>query len=101
MAKFRRTCFGLLLNVDLVLNVKLVHHFLFKEVKDEDEDFISFNILGKKVTVTQEYFNLISGLWPTEKELKEILARRGYNTSCLDQKTKGHGYNLQGDGDYI
>lgn len=49
---FRKTSFGSLLDVDVVLNGKLFHHFLLREVEDENLNVISFNILGKKVTFT-------------------------------------------------
>ncbi|XP_038880467.1 uncharacterized protein LOC120072127 [Benincasa hispida] len=63
--------FGPLLDVDLVFNGQLFHYLLLKEVIDANPDVISFNILGKKVTFSQDDFNLITGLWPT----KEIIER--------------------------
>ena len=67
MEMFRKTSFGPLLDVDLVFNGQLFHHFLLREVREDSTDSISFNILGKKVTFTQEEFNLVTGLWPTEE----------------------------------
>ena len=52
MEMFRKTSFGPLLNVDLVFNGQLFHHFLLREVREDSTDSISFNILGKKVTFT-------------------------------------------------
>lgn len=59
--------FGPLLDIDLVLNGQLFHHFLLREVTDENPDVISFSIMGKKVTFTQDNFNLITRLWPVEE----------------------------------
>lgn len=70
MDMFRKTSFGPLLDVNLVFNGQLFHHFLLREVRDESADYISFNILEKKVTFTQKDFNLITGLWPTEETVK-------------------------------
>ena len=64
---FKKTCFGPLLNVDHMFNGQLLHHFLLWEVRDENPDSINFNILEKKETFTQEYFDLIIRLWPTEE----------------------------------
>lgn len=52
MKMFRKTSFGPLLDVDLVFNGQLFHHFLLREMREDSADSISFNILGKKVTFT-------------------------------------------------
>ncbi|WP_217833200.1 DUF1985 domain-containing protein, partial [Picosynechococcus sp. PCC 7002] len=67
MEMFRKTSFGPLLDVDLVFNGQLFHHFLLREVREDSTNAISFNILGKKVTFTQYDFNLVTRLWSMEE----------------------------------
>lgn len=77
MTMFRKTCFGPLLDVNIVFNGQLIHHFLFREIRDDDKDVISFNILGKKVTFTLENFNLITRLWPIEERIERDTNKEG------------------------
>lgn len=50
MEMFNKMIFRLFLNVDIVFNSQLFHHFLFREESDNRLNIISFEILGKKVT---------------------------------------------------
>ncbi|XP_038904356.1 uncharacterized protein LOC120090711 [Benincasa hispida] len=70
MRLYRKTFFGPLLDINIVFNGQLLHHFLLREVADANPDVITFNILGKKVTFSQEDFNLITGLWPTRETIE-------------------------------
>ncbi|XP_038903777.1 uncharacterized protein LOC120090280 [Benincasa hispida] len=70
MRMFRTTVFGPLLDIDLVFNGQLFHYFLLREVTDANPDITSFNILGKKVTFSQDEFNSITGLWSTKEIVK-------------------------------
>lgn len=53
MVMFNKIIFGRLLNVHMVYNDQLFHHFLF-------------GILGKNVTFTPKEFNLLIGLWSAD-----------------------------------
>lgn len=88
MEMFNKTILGPLLNVDMVINDRLFHHSLSREVSDERSDIISFEILGKKVTFTQEDFNLVTSLWLTgvmvqkdecKERLQELILRRRHS----------------------
>lgn len=57
-------------DVDLVFNSQFVHHSLLRQVADENSNVVSFNIIRKKVTFTENDFNLITKLWPTEERLE-------------------------------
>ena len=88
MEMFRKTSFGPLLNVDLVFNGQLFHHFLLREVREDSTNVISFNILGKKVTFTQEDFNLVTGLWPTEETVDRDTCGERLRRLILGSRTR-------------
>ncbi|KAL0551374.1 hypothetical protein IC582_010460 [Cucumis melo] len=69
---FEKTIFGPLLNVNMVFNGQLIHHFLLRQIpEDGNADGICFSVLGKNVRFTQKEFNIITGLWPTNNPLKK------------------------------
>ncbi|TYJ97376.1 Ulp1-like peptidase [Cucumis melo var. makuwa] len=69
---FEKIIFGLLLNVNMVFNGQLIHHFLLRQIpEDGNVDGICFSILGKNVRFTQKEFNIITGLWPTNTTLEK------------------------------
>ncbi|KAA0048756.1 Ulp1-like peptidase [Cucumis melo var. makuwa] len=71
--------FGPLLNVNMVFNGQLIHHFLLKQIpKEANADGICFSVLGKNVCFTQKEFNIMTGLWPTNTKL-----RKDYDNKCL------------------
>ncbi|KAL4018523.1 hypothetical protein IC575_022121 [Cucumis melo] len=69
---FEKTIVGPLLNVNMVFNGQLIHHFLLRQIpEDGNADGICFSVLGKKVRFTQKEFNIITGLWPTNNPLEK------------------------------
>ncbi|KAL4017083.1 hypothetical protein IC575_024757 [Cucumis melo] len=69
---FDKTIFGPLLNVNMVFNGQLIHHFLLRQIpKDGNTDGICFSVLGKNVCFTQKEFNIITELWPTNTTLEK------------------------------
>ncbi|TYK23799.1 Ulp1-like peptidase [Cucumis melo var. makuwa] len=69
---FEKTIFGPLLNVNMVFNGQLIHHFLLRQIpEDGNADGICFSVLGKNVRFTQKEFNIITGLWPTKNPLEK------------------------------
>ncbi|KAL0541123.1 hypothetical protein IC582_021160 [Cucumis melo] len=69
---FEKTIFGPLLNVNMVFNGQLIHHFLLRQIpEDGNADGICFSVLGKNVRFTQKEFNIITGLWPTNNPLEK------------------------------
>ena len=59
---FRKTIFGHFLDINLVFNGPLCNYILLKEVKDEWNDLISFKLLGQKVSLRWENFDISTGL---------------------------------------
>ncbi|KAL0540183.1 hypothetical protein IC582_024416 [Cucumis melo] len=69
---FEKTIFGPLLNVNMVFNDQLIHHFLLRRIpEDGNADGICFSVLGKNIRFTQKEFNIITGLWPTNNPLEK------------------------------
>ncbi|KAL4014327.1 hypothetical protein IC575_026529 [Cucumis melo] len=69
---FEKTIFGPLLNVNMVFNGQLIHHFFLRQIpEDGNADGIYFSVLGKNVHFTQKEFNIITGLWPTNNPLEK------------------------------
>ncbi|KAL0546585.1 hypothetical protein IC582_016496 [Cucumis melo] len=69
---FDKTIFGSLLNVNMVFNGQLIHHFLLRQIlEDGNADGIYFSVLGKNVCFTQKEFNIITGLWLTNNPLEK------------------------------
>ncbi|TYK26513.1 Ulp1-like peptidase [Cucumis melo var. makuwa] len=69
---FDKKIFGPLLNVNMVFNGQLIHHFLLKQIpEDGNADGICFSVLGKNVCFIQKEFNIITGLWPTNTTLEK------------------------------
>ncbi|KAL0534380.1 hypothetical protein IC582_028670 [Cucumis melo] len=69
---FDKTIFGPLLNVNMVFNGQLIHHFLLMQIpEDGNVNGICFSVLGKNVRFTQKEFNIITGLWPTNNPLEK------------------------------
>ncbi|TYK19837.1 Ulp1-like peptidase [Cucumis melo var. makuwa] len=69
---FNKTIFGPLLNVNMVFNGQLIHHFLLRQIPEEaNTNGIYFSLLGKNVCFTQKEFNIITGLWPTNVTLEK------------------------------
>ncbi|KAL0549920.1 hypothetical protein IC582_014415 [Cucumis melo] len=69
---FEKIIFGPLLNVNMVFNGQLIHHFLLRQIpEDGNADGICFSVLGKNVHFTQKEFNIITGLWPTNNPLEK------------------------------
>ncbi|KAA0041688.1 Ulp1-like peptidase [Cucumis melo var. makuwa] len=69
---FEKIIFGPLLNVNMVFNDQLIHHFLLRQIpEDGNADGICFSVLGKNVRFTQKEFNIITGLWPTNNPLEK------------------------------
>ncbi|TYK21833.1 MuDRA-like transposase [Cucumis melo var. makuwa] len=69
---FDKTIFGPLLNVNMVFNGQLIHHFLLRQIlEDGNADEICFSVLGKNARFTQKEFNIITGLWPTNTTLEK------------------------------
>ncbi|XP_022157016.1 uncharacterized protein LOC111023842 [Momordica charantia] len=59
---FRQTCFGPILDMDVVFNGPLIHHLLLREVEEPRQDVISFDLFGKRVSFGKREFDLITGL---------------------------------------
>ncbi|TYK13648.1 Ulp1-like peptidase [Cucumis melo var. makuwa] len=58
---FDKTIFGPLLNVNMVFNGQLIHHFLLRQIpEDGNADGVCFSVLGKNVRFTQKEFNIIT-----------------------------------------
>ncbi|TYK04905.1 Ulp1-like peptidase [Cucumis melo var. makuwa] len=67
---FDKTIFCPFLNVTMVLNGQLIHHFLLGQIPEEaNANGICFSVLRKNVYFTQKKFNIITGLWPTNVTL--------------------------------
>ncbi|KAA0067870.1 Ulp1-like peptidase [Cucumis melo var. makuwa] len=76
---FDKKNFGSLLNVNMVFNGQLIHHFLLRQIpKDGNVDGIYFLVLGKNIRFTQNEFNIITRLWPTNTTLE-----KDYDNKCL------------------
>lgn len=59
----KRTIFGHFVDLDLVVCSALVYYFLLREVADNMEDAMSFNIGNTIVTFSKIEFLLITGFW--------------------------------------
>ncbi|KAA0032335.1 Ulp1-like peptidase [Cucumis melo var. makuwa] len=69
---FEKIIFGPLMNVNMVFNGQLIHHFLLRQIpEDGNADGICFSVLGKNVRFIQKEFNIITGLWPTNNPLEK------------------------------
>ncbi|KAL4026415.1 hypothetical protein IC575_014845 [Cucumis melo] len=69
---FDKIIFGQLLNVNMVFNGQLIHHFLLRQIpEDGNVNGICFSVLGKNVRFTQKEFNIITGLWPTNNPMEK------------------------------
>ncbi|KAL0540305.1 hypothetical protein IC582_024540 [Cucumis melo] len=69
---FDKTIFGPLLNVNMVFNGQLIHHFLLRQIpEDGNANGICFSVLGKNIRLTQKKFNIITELWPTNTTLEK------------------------------
>ncbi|XP_038891583.1 uncharacterized protein LOC120080973 [Benincasa hispida] len=114
MRLYRKTAFGPHLDIDLVFNGQQLHHFLLREVVHANPDVISFYILRKKVTFSQDDFNFITWLWPTRKTVeREISGERlrelilGPNdpnekhSSCKDVEIAFEKFNFTNDEDAV
>ncbi|XP_038904294.1 uncharacterized protein LOC120090648 [Benincasa hispida] len=110
MRLYKKTAFGPLLDINLIFNGQLLHHFLLREIVDANPNVISFNILGKNVTFSQDDFNLITGLLPiretveretSSERLRElILGSKDPNekdSSCKDVETAFEKFNFTND----
>ncbi|XP_038896280.1 uncharacterized protein LOC120084553 [Benincasa hispida] len=114
MRLYKETTFDPLLDIYLVFNGQLLHHFLSREVVDANPDIISFNIIRKKVTFSYEDFNLITGLWPTKETVERetsgervrelILGPKNPNrkdSSCKDVEIAFENFNFTNDQDAV
>ncbi|XP_038895862.1 uncharacterized protein LOC120084030 [Benincasa hispida] len=87
---------GPLLDIDLVFNGQLLHHFLLRGVTNVNPDVISFNILGEKGNSRkrkngERLRELILGLKdPNEKD-----------SSCKDVETTFEKFNFTNDEDVV
>ncbi|KAL4013295.1 hypothetical protein IC575_025460 [Cucumis melo] len=69
---FDKKIFGPLLNVNMVFNGQLIHHFLLRQIPEGgNADGICFSVLEKNVCFTQKEFNIITRLWPTNTTLEK------------------------------
>ncbi|KAL0546571.1 hypothetical protein IC582_016482 [Cucumis melo] len=69
---FDKIIFSPLLNVNMVFNDQLIHHFLLRHIPEEaNANEICFLVFGKNVFFTQKEFNIITGLWPTNVTLEK------------------------------
>ncbi|KAL4026085.1 hypothetical protein IC575_014509 [Cucumis melo] len=69
---FEKIIFGPLLNVNIVFNGQLIHHFLLSKIPEEANTYrICFLVFGKNVRFTQKESNIIPRLWPTNVTLEK------------------------------
>ncbi|KAL0533463.1 hypothetical protein IC582_030303 [Cucumis melo] len=86
---FHKSIFGPLLNVNMVFNGQLIHHFLLRKIpKEANENGICFSVLGKNVHFTQNEFNIITGLWPTRVTLEKNYDNKRLHTFLFGSKNK-------------
>ncbi|KAA0047742.1 MuDRA-like transposase [Cucumis melo var. makuwa] len=86
---FEKTIFGPLLNVNMVFNGQLIHHFLLRQIpEDGNADGICFSVLGKNVRFTQKEFNIITGLWPTNNLLEKDCDSKCLQSLLFGSKNK-------------
>ncbi|KAL0560742.1 hypothetical protein IC582_001155 [Cucumis melo] len=86
---FDKTIFGPLLNVNMVFNDQLIHHFLLRQIpEDGNADGIYFSVLGKNVRFTQKEFNIITGLWLTNTTLEKDYDNKRLQSLLFGSKKK-------------
>ncbi|KAA0061902.1 Ulp1-like peptidase [Cucumis melo var. makuwa] len=86
---FEKTIFGPLLNVNILFNGQLIHHFLLRQIpEDGNANGICFSLLGKNVCFTQKEFNIITGLWPTNNPLEKDCDSKRLQSLLFGSKNK-------------
>ncbi|KAA0053108.1 Ulp1-like peptidase [Cucumis melo var. makuwa] len=86
---FHKSIFGQLLNVNMVFDGQLIHHFLLMQIPEEvNVNGICFPILGKNVCFTQNEFNIIIGLWPTRVTLEKDCDNKRLQTLLFGSENK-------------
>ncbi|KAA0043199.1 Ulp1-like peptidase [Cucumis melo var. makuwa] len=86
---FEKIIFGPLLNVNMVFNGQLIHHFLLRQIpEDGNADGICFSVLGKNVRFTQKEFNIITGLWPTNNPLEKDCDSKRLQSLLFESENK-------------
>ena len=86
---FHKTIFGPLLNVNMVFNDQLIHHFLLRQIpKEANANGIYFSVLGNNVCFTQNEFNIIIGLWPTKVTLEKDYDNKRLQTLLFGSENK-------------
>ncbi|KAL4021085.1 hypothetical protein IC575_019874 [Cucumis melo] len=110
---FHKTIFGPLLNVNMVFNDQLIHHFLLRQIPEEaNAKGICFSVLGKNVCFIQNKFNTITSLWPTNvtldksydnKHLKSLLFRSQNKKiiMCLEVEKVFKNFDFTNDDDAV
>ncbi|TYJ96970.1 Ulp1-like peptidase [Cucumis melo var. makuwa] len=88
---FDKTIFGQLLNVNMVFNGRLIHHFLLRQIpKDGNTDGICFSVLGKNVHFTQKEFNIITFKDKSTREKKAYELKKTTSSKAVAY------YNIKG-----
>ncbi|KAL0546364.1 hypothetical protein IC582_016272 [Cucumis melo] len=86
---FHKTIFGPLLNVNMVFNGQLIHHFLLRQIPEEaNTNGICFSVLGKNVCFTQNKFNIITGLWQTNVTLDKNYDNKRLQSLLFESQNK-------------
>ena len=86
---FDKTIFGPLLNINMVFNGQLIHHFLLRQIPEKaNANGIYFSILGKNVRFTQNEFNILIGLWPTNVTLEKDYGNKRLQSLLFGSKNK-------------
>ncbi|KAA0051083.1 Ulp1-like peptidase [Cucumis melo var. makuwa] len=86
---FDKTIFGPLLNVNMVFNGQLIHHFLPRQIPEEaNADGICFSVLRKNIRFTQKKFNIIAGLWPTNITLEKYYDNKRLQSLLFGSENK-------------
>ncbi|KAL0549235.1 hypothetical protein IC582_013716 [Cucumis melo] len=67
---FHKAIFGPLLNVNMVFNDQLIHHFLPRKISEKaSANGMYFSVLGQNICFTQKKFNIITSLRSTNVTL--------------------------------
>ncbi|XP_038887035.1 uncharacterized protein LOC120077203 [Benincasa hispida] len=77
---FRRTIFGGFIYLNIIFSSGLIHEALLREIVDDREECMTFNIIGSTVTFKKVEFLLVLGLW---------------SPTLIIERTKFVGYRLR------
>ncbi|XP_022141672.1 uncharacterized protein LOC111011977 [Momordica charantia] len=86
LSMFRKTIFGHLLDVELVLNGPLLHNLLLRELENSRADVITMDVLGNRVSFGFSEFCLITGLKDSRRPIRKDTSPKRLRKLYFDDK---------------